>query len=276
MPELPEVETVARGMAHVLEGHTIKHVVLNRASLRWPIPSDLPSRVEGAQVLSVTRRAKYALINTNRNDSLILHLGMSGRIKRNPETLEKHDHVVFTTEQGDSLVFCDPRRFGALDITPTHALASHKLLAQLGPEPLGNAFHADYLAQSLQGRQSTIKALLFDQSRVAGLGNIYICEALFWAGIAPTRTGASLAFAEITRLVEAIRTVLTNAIQAGGSSLRDYTQVDGALGYFQHAWAVYGREAETCRVCQTPIMRITQNNRSTFFCPTCQPSGDML
>jgi formamidopyrimidine-DNA glycosylase len=200
-------------------------------------------------------------------------LGMSGRIRLDPDTAEKHDHVRIETDDGHALVLNDARRFGALDIVSLAGLHDHHLLKHLGPEPLGNAFHAEHLADALDGRAAPIKALLFDQTLVAGLGNIYICEALFLAGVHPERSGGSLRAAEINALTDAIRAVLTRAIEVGGSTLRDYVQVDGELGYFQHEWRVYGREDEPCRQCGRLVQRIVQSNRSSFFCASCQPKG---
>lgn len=270
MPELPEVETVCRGMARVLEGRRITRVDVRRPDLRRPFPPDLAERLTGAQVTRIDRRAKYALLHTDRGDAAILHLGMSGRIRLDPESPEKHDHVVFETEDGHTLAFNDARRFGSLDITREDALAEHPLMAHLGPEPLGNEFNAGHLARKLAGKIMPIKLALLDQRIVAGLGNIYVCEALFGAGINPACPSGGLAVDQLERLVAEIRAVLVRAIEAGGSSLRDYAQVNGELGYFQHEWRVYGRESEPCRQCSGPIARIVQGGRSTFYCGNCQ------
>lgn len=270
MLELPEVETVCRGMAGVLEGRRIARVELRRPDLRRPIPADLPARLTGARVTHVDRRAKYGLVHTDRGDVAILHLGMSGRIRLDPDGDEKHDHVLIVTDDGHRLAFNDPRRFGSLDIAREDALEAHPLFAHLGPEPLGNGFNAATLAAALKDRRSPIKAALLDQTVVAGLGNIYVCEALHQAGISPTRLAGSLTRPRIDKLVRAIRDVLARAIASGGSSLRDYAQVNGELGYFQHQWRVYGREGAPCPVCATPVRRIVQAGRSTFYCPVCQ------
>lgn len=270
MPELPEVETVARGMARVLEGRTIAHVVVNRPDLRRPIPTDLAKRLTGATVTSVSRRAKYALIHTDRADVVILHLGMSGRVRLDPDAPEKHDHVVIKTNDGNALVFNDPRRFGSIDITPEAKLDVHPLLAHVGPEPLGNAFHAGVLAKAFKGKKAPLKAALLDQTVVAGLGNIYVCEALFQAGLSPLRLAGSVKPVKLEALTLAIRAVLIRAIAVGGSTLRDYVQVDGELGYFQHEWSVYGREGEPCRTCTAPVLRTVQSGRSSFYCKKCQ------
>ncbi len=270
MPELPEVETVARGMASVLEGQRLRLVELRRPDLRRPIPPDLPKRMMGAVVTRIFRRAKYALIETDRGDVAILHLGMSGRVLVDHAGDGPHDHVVFETEKGRRLIFNDPRRFGSLDIARASDWERHIAFANLGPEPLGNDFSAPILSAAIKTKKTPIKSALLDQSVVAGLGNIYVCEALFCAGISPLRLANSVAGARAEKLVPHIRDVLTRAIEAGGSSLRDYVQVDGELGYFQHAWKVYGREGEPCRECTRPITRIVQSGRSTFYCTKCQ------
>jgi len=270
MPELPEVETVCRGMARVLEGRRVTRVEVRRPDLRRPIPADLAARLTGAVVTRITRRAKYALLHTDRGDVVILHLGMSGRVRVDPEAPEKHDHVLWETEDGHRLVLNDARRFGSIDIEREERLASHPLFAHLGPEPLGKAFNAEGLAARLAGRITPIKLALLDQRVVAGLGNIYVCEALFGAGIDPCAPAGTLTPDRLEALVAEIRAVLLRAIEAGGSSLRDYVQVDGELGYFQHSWQVYGREAEDCRRCARPVSRIVQGGRSTFYCAHCQ------
>jgi formamidopyrimidine-DNA glycosylase len=270
MPELPEVETVARGMARVMEGRRLTRVEARRPDLRRPIPADLSTRLTGARVTRIHRRAKYALIETDRQDVLILHLGMSGRVRLDPPEPEPHDHVLFETEDGHTLVLNDPRRFGSLDLARADDWERHPLFIRVGPEPLGNGFNADVLTQALAGKQTPIKAALLDQSVVAGLGNIYVCEALFQARISPRRLAGTIRAARAERLVTAIRDVLTRAIAVGGSSLRDYVQVDGELGYFQHAWQVYDREGQPCPCGKTVVARIVQSNRSSFYCPGCQ------
>lgn len=257
-------------MARVMEGRRITRVEVRRPDLRRPIPQDLPERMTGSTVTRITRRAKYALIHTDRGDAVILHLGMSGRVRVDPDTPEKHDHVLWATDDGHILVLNDARRFGSLDIEREERLGQHPLFAHLGPEPLGNAFHAEGLAEKLAGKITPIKLALLDQRVVAGLGNIYVCEALFGAGIDPLTPAGEIAPDRLEKLVAEIRAVLLRAIEAGGSSLRDYVQVDGELGYFQHSWQVYGREAEECRVCARPITRIVQSGRSTFYCANCQ------
>ncbi len=283
MPELPEVETVRRGLAPLMEGQRLRRVLQRRPDLRFPLPSDFVARLEGRRVVAVERRAKYLLFRLDDGAYLLCHLGMSGRMLMvdDPDLpLGKHDHVVFETEAGLQVRFNDARRFGIMDILPDEAaLTSHPLLAALGPEPLGNAFSGPVLAAGLKGRRSPIKAALLDQRVVAGLGNIYVSEALFHAGLSPRRSAHTVQGARAERLALAIRDVLTRAIAAGGSSLRDYVQADGELGYFQHAWAVYGREGERCPDCDCRepgdvsgigIRRIVQSGRSTFYCPTRQ------
>lgn len=270
MPELPEVETVVRGLAPVLTGHRLQGVIANRPDLRRPIPHDLGQRLTGATVTAVTRRAKYGLIATNRDDTLIFHLGMSGRMRLDPADSGPHDHVVFTTDEGRRIVFTDPRRFGLLALTPTADLAAHPLLAAIGPEPLGPGFTAAYLAHRTQGRIAPIKALLLDQRIVAGIGNIYASEALHRAGIHPEREGGALSRPETAALVRALRATLKEAIAAGGSSLRDHIGVDGVLGLFQKSWRVYGRAAQPCPACASTIVRQVQSGRSSFYCSRCQ------
>lgn len=270
MPEMPEVETVVRGMARVLEGAVLQDVIVNRRDLRWPIPPDFEGRLRGTRVLRLSRRAKYALLHMATGDAVILHLGMSGRVRVDPHLPEKHDHVIFVTATGHRLVFNDPRRFGSLQLTTEDDWPAHPLLIDLGPEPLGNEFHEDYLASRLATRQSPLKSILLDQAVIAGLGNIYVCEALHLARLHPARPSNSLTKAEIAQLTKAIKSVLQAAIAAGGSSLRDYVQVDGELGYFQNQWSVYGREGQPCSQCGGMIIRSVQSGRSSFACPHCQ------
>lgn len=270
MPELPEVETVCRGLSAALAGQRLARVEVRRPDLRWPIPADFAARLTGAQIVAVRRRAKYGLIDTDRSDVVILHLGMSGRMRIDPQVEEKHDHVLFETGTGRRLVFNDARRFGSLHLACHDDWHRHFLLNGLGPEPLGNDFNGPVLHAALAGRRSPVKAALLDQSVVAGIGNIYACEALFQAGIDPARAAGSLTPAESGTLAAAAVDVLARAIAAGGSSLRDYVQIDGELGYFQHEWQVYGREGEPCRRCARPVMRRVQSNRSTFYCGNCQ------
>ncbi|MFN3944876.1 MAG: bifunctional DNA-formamidopyrimidine glycosylase/DNA-(apurinic or apyrimidinic site) lyase [Allosphingosinicella sp.] len=269
MPELPEVETTVRGLAPVLEGRRIAAIELRRPDLRRAFPPDLRQRLTGARVAALGRRAKYGLIDTDRGDTLVFHLGMSGRWRIDPEDLGNHDHVVIETEEGRRLALNDPRRFGSLDLVRTEELAAWGPFARMGPEPLGDGFDGAYLAAALEGRTAPIKALLLDQRIVAGLGNIYVCEALHMAGIAPGRAGGQIATARLDRLAAAVKTVLAAAIEAGGSSLRDYARPDGELGYFSNQWRVYGREGEPCG-CGAPIRRRAEGGRSTFFCAKCQ------
>ncbi len=277
MPELPEVETVMRGLRGRLKGACIRAASVNRADLRWALPPDLARRLTGARVLGLRRRGKYILIRLEGGRTLLLHLGMSGRIVLGdgPGTPALHEHLVLHTDAGARIGLVDPRRFGALDLMPTAAEDAHRLLAGLGPEPLEADFTPAALSAALAGRRSPIKAALLDQRVVAGLGNIYVCEALFRAAISPRRLAASVPGVRAARLVPAIRATLTEAIAAGGSSLRDYVQPSGELGYFQHAFQVYGRAGLPCPRCPGPpacpgVARIVQSGRSTFYCPRTQ------
>ncbi|WP_137702604.1 bifunctional DNA-formamidopyrimidine glycosylase/DNA-(apurinic or apyrimidinic site) lyase [Marimonas lutisalis] len=282
MPELPEVETVRRGLAPSMEGQKIVHAAVNRPDLRWPFPENFVQRLTGRTVLRLRRRSKYILADLDNGESLLIHLGMSGRMTVSGDPLgqfvhdhppqEKHDHVILDMENGARITFNDPRRFGAMDLVPTDQADQHPLLAKLGPEPLGNTFNEEYLVTALKGRNTPIKAALLDQSIVAGLGNIYVCEALFRAHIAPTRKAGRISAKRVAALVPVIRQVLQDAIAAGGSSLRDFRQTDGELGYFQHNFDVYDREGEPCKTpgCTGTIRRIVQSGRSTYYCPKCQ------
>ena len=277
MPELPEVETVLRGLAARLTGRVLVRVAVHRADLRWPLPKGLERRLTGARVLGFRRRGKYILMRLEGGDSLLLHLGMSGRIvigRAGANAPILHEHLVLETDDGGRVGLIDPRRFGFVDLMATAAEDRHRLLAGLGPEPLDAAFTPAVLAASLAGKRTPIKAALLDQRVVAGLGNIYVCEALFRAGISPLRTAATVAGGRAARLVVAIKATLTEAIAAGGSSLRDYAQPSGELGYFQHAWKVYGREGEPCERCPGPpcpgIKLVVQAGRSTFYCGRVQ------
>jgi formamidopyrimidine-DNA glycosylase len=269
MPELPEVETTVAGLRGPLEGRRLIRVEPRRADMRRPFPADLRQRLTGARIMSLGRRAKYGLIETDRGDVMIFHLGMSGRWVIDPDAIERHDHLVLETEEGRVLSLRDPRRFGFVDIVPSAALDTYPPFAAMGPEPLGPDFTAAYLAQALAGRTAPIKAMLLDQRIVGGLGNIYVCEALNMAGIAPASAGGKLARRRLGLLVEAIRDVLAAAIMAGGSSLRDYVRPDGQLGYFAKEWRVYGREDESCP-CGGMVARRVDSGRSTFWCPSCQ------
>jgi formamidopyrimidine-DNA glycosylase len=269
MPELPEVETVRRGLALRMSGRRIVRAELRRPDLRRPFPPMLAERLDGAQIGGLARRGKYILIELDETGLLLLHLGMSGRITAGGPDIapELHDHVVLTLDDGTVVRFNDPRRFGTLDYLERGAEAAHPLLAGLGPEPLEPGFDGAYLGRALAGKMTPIKSALLDQRIVAGLGNIYVCEALYRAGVSPRRLAATVSGAA-ARLAGAIREVLGEAIEAGGSSLRDYVQANGELGYFQHRWAVYGREGEPCPgcTCAEGVRRITQAGRSTFFC----------
>ncbi|HWI29201.1 MAG TPA: bifunctional DNA-formamidopyrimidine glycosylase/DNA-(apurinic or apyrimidinic site) lyase [Stellaceae bacterium] len=272
MPELPEVETVRRGLALRMEGRRVQRLTLNRSDLRLPMPADLRERVEGRRVERLGRRAKYILAHLDDGGVLIAHLGMSGRLVLSEPGAsappDPHDHVVFTLEDGAELRFNDARRFGMLDYAREGELEQHKFFAHLGPEPLGNEFNGPALAARLAGKATPIKAALLDQRIVAGLGNIYVSESLYHAGLSPRRLAETVVGPRAERLALAIRDVLERAIAAGGSSLRDYVQASGELGYFQHHWAVYGKEGEQCPGCDCGkgIRRIVQGGRSTFYC----------
>jgi formamidopyrimidine-DNA glycosylase len=255
----------------VLEGRRLVRVEAKRADLRRAFPPDLRQRLTGAIVTGLRRRAKYGLIETDRGDTMVFHLGMSGRWRIDPAELGTHDHLLLETDESRTLSLNDPRRFGSVDLVPTEALAAWPPFAAMGPEPLGDEFTADYLLRALEGRSAPIKALLLDQRIVAGLGNIYVCEALHMAKIAPSRSGGRISRDRLERLVEAIRAVLAAAIEAGGSTLRDYARPSGELGYFSKQWRVYGREGGEC-TCGTTIRRRADSGRSTFFCPKCQRS----
>ncbi|MCA1335921.1 bifunctional DNA-formamidopyrimidine glycosylase/DNA-(apurinic or apyrimidinic site) lyase [Pseudooceanicola marinus] len=282
MPELPEVETVRSGLAPAMEGAVIVAAAVNRPDLRWPFPDRMAERLTGQKVLQLRRRSKYILADLASGESLLIHLGMSGRMTVSGDPLgrfvddhpaaQKHDHVVLDMSNGARITFNDPRRFGAMDLMPTLGAEAHPLLAGLGPEPLGNHFDGAYLAARLKPRRSPIKTALLDQKVVAGLGNIYVCETLYRAGISPARRCDRIATAKLADLVPIIREVLTEAIAAGGSSLRDFRQADGELGYFQHSFDVYGREGLPCRSpgCTATIRRLVQSGRSSFYCPQCQ------
>lgn len=269
MPELPEVETTVCGLRPPLEGQRLTRVETRRSDLRRPFPADLRQRLTGATVTGLGRRAKYGLIETDRDDVMIFHLGMSGRWRIDPSEIGKHDHLILETDQGRVLALCDPRRFGSVDLVRSDALPTFAPFAALGPEPLGPDLTGAYLERVLAGRIAPIKLLLLDQRIVAGLGNIYVCEALHMTGIAPGTMGGRLSRARLDRLVESIRTVLSAAIEAGGSTLRDYARPDGELGYFAKQWLVYGREGEACH-CGALVKRRVDGGRSTFYCSKCQ------
>jgi formamidopyrimidine-DNA glycosylase len=280
MPELPEVETVRRGLAMALEGRRLKRVVQRRPDLRFPLPRGMARRLAGRRIVEIGRRAKYLLLRLDDGVTLICHLGMTGRMivgrAADAPPYELHDHVIFETEDGTQVRFNDVRRFGAMDLVRSDALEAHPLLAGLGPEPLGDDFTGEVLAAALEGKRTPIKAALLDQRVVAGLGNIYVSEALFWAKLSPQRLALTVQGRKAALLVESIRKVLAAAIAAGGSSLRDYVQTNGALGYFQHHWAVYEKQGERCPGCRCDvertggIQRIVQSGRSTFYCASRQ------
>jgi formamidopyrimidine-DNA glycosylase len=269
VPELPEVETTVRGLEPVLKGQRLAHVVTRRGDLRKPFPPDLGQRMTGATVTALGRRAKYGLIETDRGDTMIFHLGMSGRWRVDPHELLTHDHLVIDTDNGRRVALNDPRRFGSVDLWSTAAIAEYPAFKALGPEPLGPDLTPAYLKKALAGRVASIKQMLLDQRIVAGLGNIYVCEALYAAGISPKREAGKVGGPGLERLIPAIREVLAAAIEAGGSTLRDYARPDGELGYFSKQFAVYGREGEPCGSGGT-VERYVEGGRSTFWCPKCQ------
>jgi formamidopyrimidine-DNA glycosylase len=271
MPELPEVETVVRGLRGKLEGRRLRRVEARRRDLRIALPTDLAERMTGRRVLAVRRRAKYILLDLDDGTTVIMHLGMSGRIlmtQGRPNAIERHDHLLIETEDDVFLRLNDARRFGLVTLAPRAELDRHPLFQHLGPEPLEDSFDGDTLSAALAGRRTPIKAALLDQQTVVGVGNIYACEALFHAGLSPRRLAATVQGERAARLVAAIKAVLLKAIAAGGSSLRDHVQPSGELGYFQHEWAVYGREGEPCPACdcKSAVRRLVQSNRSTFYC----------
>jgi formamidopyrimidine-DNA glycosylase len=294
MPELPEVETVRRGLQPAMEGQRFVKVDVRRGDLRWPLPKDFAARIKGTTLTGLGRRAKYLLADLSSGEVLIMHLGMSGSFhvfKRNDDDDRQlgryyherakhtaHDHVVFHMSSGAIVTFNDPRRFGSMKLVPRIKLDAEPQLKGLGPEPLGNEFDAAMLARACHGKKTSLKAALLDQRIVAGLGNIYVCEALYRSQLSPTRMASTIAGGSgapnerAARLVEAIKAVLQDAIKAGGSSLRDHRTTDGELGMFQHNFQVYDREGERCRMpgCKGTVKRIVQNGRSTFYCPSCQ------
>jgi formamidopyrimidine-DNA glycosylase len=295
MPELPEVETVRRGLAPVMEGAVIRRLELNRGDLRFPLPAGLAAQVEGQRIAGLGRRAKYLLIDLENGMTILSHLGMSGSFRieagataatpgefHHPRSKdEKHDHVVFHLEREDGtmrVIYNDPRRFGFMDLFERARMDVHASFAGLGPEPVGNALDADYLASRFKGKAQPLKSALLDQRVIAGLGNIYVCEALWRAHLSPKRAAGTLVTkagkpgSRLPALVDSIRAVIADAIEAGGSTLRDHIQTDGSLGYFQHSFAVYDQEGEPCRTpgCKGTVERIVQSGRSTFFCRECQ------
>lgn len=270
MPELPEVETTVRGLAAFMDGARIDSVRVNRPDMRRPFPADLVQMLTGARVTGLSRRAKYGLIHTDRDTTLVFHLGMSGRWRIDPAEIEKHDHLIVEAG-GHRFALNDARRFGSVDLVATSALDSWPTFAALGPEPLGPDLTAAHLKRAFKDRKQSVKLLLLDQRIVAGLGNIYVCEALWRSGIDPRKAAGSISVARLGRLVPAIREVLGQSIGDGGSTLRDYARPDGQLGYFATRFAVYGREGDIChRDDGGTIARIVQGGRSTWFCPRCQ------
>ncbi len=284
MPELPEVETVRRGLAAVMEGRPIVDVLVRRGDLRRPLPEGFAAALIGRTVKAIDRRAKYLLFRLDDGTVVIAHLGMSGRmvIEQAAESQTpggftqpsviggKHDHIVFSVGNGTQVRFSDPRRFGLMDLATEETLADHPLLASIGPEPLDNSFDGAALAARLAGKRTTIKSALLDQRIVAGLGNIYVCEGLFAAGLSPRRSAHTVQGGRADRLMRSIKSVLLAAIEAGGSTLRDHVAPSGEIGYFQHKFKVYGREDGPCPSCAQPIHRLVQSGRSTFFCSRCQ------
>lgn len=270
MPELPEVETTVRGLEHVLKNRRIARVEARRADLRRAFPKDLGQRLTGARVTSLGRRAKYGLVHTDRGDTMVFHLGMSGAWRVDPADLGKHDHLLIETDEGRRLHLRDPRRFGSVDLVATAELEQWPAFKALGPEPLGGTVDGHWLKKKLAGRTAAVKLLLLDQRVVAGLGNIYVCEALYRARTDPRKAGGKVSQVKCDALAEAIPAVLEDAIRAGGSTLKDFAAPDGELGYFSKQFDVYDREGEPCRGCAGNVRRIVQGGRSTFFCPTCQ------
>lgn len=293
MPELPEVETVKNGLAPFMQGQTVEQLELKRQNLRFDFPSDMTEILEGAKIVNILRKAKYLLFQLDNNKTLLCHLGMSGRFviiapdmiksplkfshfTHNIDRIEKHDHVIFTLDNHYKIIYNDPRRFGYMDIIHEVDVNTSSYLSNLGPEPLGNHFHSIYLQPKLASAKRSLKAILLDQNIIAGLGNIYVCEALFRSRLNPFMNGDELAHqsVQIETLIKEIKSVLNDAIRAGGSSLKDHRQANGDLGYFQHEFQVYGREGENCirknEGCKGTIERVTQNGRSTFYCPICQ------
>ncbi|MCA8897555.1 MAG: bifunctional DNA-formamidopyrimidine glycosylase/DNA-(apurinic or apyrimidinic site) lyase [Hyphomonas sp.] len=280
MPELPEVETVRRGLAPALEGHRIVSVTQNRADLRFPFPENFAARLQGQRVLRLGRRAKFLTADLSSGEVLVMHLGMTGRFTvsggptatfhHDTGTDPAHDHVIMITDTDTRITYNDPRRFGFMELWPADRFDTYPRLLAMGPEPLSNGFSAAYLDTAFKGKKAPIKAALLDQSVIAGLGNIYVCEALWRARISPKRLSQSIPGRRAERLAPAINEVIAEAIEAGGSSISDFASASGELGYFQHRFAVYDREGEPCPACGAAIRRLVQSGRSTFYCPACQ------
>ena len=282
MPELPEVETVCRGMKLSMMDRTIKSVEIRRPDLRWPFPNNMEDRIAGKAISSITRRAKYILVGLDSHETIIIHLGMSGRILidnktsggfiQNKKVFGKHDHVTVYLDNDVTVTFNDARRFGAMDLVSTKELNGHWLIKNIGPEPLGNSLNTTYLHRVLKNKSVNIKTALLDQRLIAGLGNIYVCEILYRAKVSPKRKAKNLSKKSIDKLIRVLRIVLLEAIDAGGSSLKDHRQTSGEIGYFQHNFTVYGRMDQNCLDddCHAVVKRITQGGRSTFYCSNCQ------
>jgi formamidopyrimidine-DNA glycosylase len=280
MPELPEVETVRRGLLSAMEGKRILHVHMRRKDLRFPFPENFNQRLEGSRITRLGRRAKYLVGELSNGEALIMHLGMTGRFtvmgKKRGEFHheagedEKHDHVVFDMQGGARVVFNDARRFGFMDLWPLDDIDHYAPFHGMGPEPISNAFSGAYLEEAFDGKKAPVKAALLDQNVVAGLGNIYVCEALFRSGINPKKLAGAIKRDRLERLAVEIRKVIEEAIEAGGSTISDFGKPDGDLGYFQHRFQIYDREGEPCVTCSKSVKRLVQSGRSTFYCPTCQ------
>jgi formamidopyrimidine-DNA glycosylase len=270
MPELPEVETAKNGITPAFMGHIIESLILNRPNLRIPFPTDMKERLEGQKCINLRRRGKYIWIDFENNLTLVIHLGMSGSLTIDKAEQSPHDHVIFTMRDGTTITYNDPRRFGMMFFVKTNEEHKHKAFSNMGPEPLGNDLNTHYLIQKLKTKKSPIKTALLDQEIIAGIGNIYACEALYRANISPLRPSNNITEEEAAELIIHIRDILNEAIVSGGSSLRDHRQADGTLGYFQHIFDVYDREGEKCKVTGDKIIRIIQSGRSTFYCPEKQ------
>lgn len=272
MPELPEVETVLRGLEPITKGANICDAKITRPNLRYPFPQNFMNRLKNAEITHLKRRAKHIILELNSGESLIIHLGMSGRIKIlcQQEPLNKHDHVILKLSNGKELRYHDPRRFGFMDLVPTSEINNYKAFKNLGPEPFSSQFNAEYLLKASSQRKTNIKNFLLDQNIIAGLGNIYVCEVLFLTKTHPAMPSAHITKPLASTLVSTIQTVLNEAIRVGGSTLKDHAQPNGEMGYFQHQFKVYGKEGKSCATCSEKIARISQSGRSTFFCPNCQ------
>ena len=275
MPELPEVETIRRGLSKAMTGQLINEVIVRRTDLRRPLPDGFVETVRGKKILTIDRRAKYLLMRLENDVVVLIHLGMSGRMVIELGTdphipNRKHEHIVFVLENDNIIRFSDPRRFGLMELSHAKNLSSHQLLKDIGPEPLSIEFNGLTLANRLQGRKTPIKSVLLDQRVVAGLGNIYVCEGLFMAGLSPMRSANTITLKQASILVKKTKELLLDAIESGGSTLKDHVGATGEMGYFQHKFKVYGRAGHPCPICEEPVRRIVQAGRSTFFCSKCQ------